>query len=258
MVLTTHRIFWGRADDIANARFTLCLPLKYIRTISYEYTGNLFFGRKLRLVLHLAQPVINNPPGYEAIAGSKAAIIKFSGKYGIKTEFAEALGEVVTARIWEIHSLNTDNRQDNSNHSESLGRMEENGSRSTATTPLRMRTGIGGIERAIETKIKETDDNIELAFQDLKVLMGMAKDMVQISTNISEKIRMQKGEISDDETIRFKSYLLSLGISDPVTRDNYSSDTLYMRNLSKQLCEMLLDPLEVNHTFNIVCSQFQH
>jgi len=75
--------------------------------------------------------------------------------------------------------------------------------------------------------------------------MAMAKDMVGVSKTISSKIREQKGEISDDETVRFKSYLMSLGIDDPVTRENFTSNSAYFSSLARQICEMLLDPLEV-------------
>jgi hypothetical protein len=49
------------------------------------------------------------------------------------------------------------------------------------------------------------------AFQDLDQLMEMAKPMVALANTISRKIRDKQGEVSDDETIRFKSYLMSLG-----------------------------------------------
>jgi len=68
---------------------------------------------------------------------------------------------------------------------------------------------------------------------------------VGVSKTISSKIREQKGEISDDETVRFKSYLMSLGIDDPVTRDNFTSNSAYFSSLARQICEMLLDPIEV-------------
>lgn len=49
----------------------------------------------------------------------------------------------------------------------------------------------------------------------------------------------RQGDITEDETIRFKSYLLSLGIDDPVTRDSYKSDNQYYRSLASQICEIL-------------------
>jgi ESCRT-II complex subunit VPS36 len=39
-------------------------------------------------------------------------------------------------------------------------------------------------------KHKATDESISLAFEDLSKLMTMAKDMVQLSKNISDKIRV--------------------------------------------------------------------
>uniref|UniRef100_A0A2K5ZZQ9 Vacuolar protein-sorting-associated protein 36 n=2 Tax=Mandrillus leucophaeus TaxID=9568 RepID=A0A2K5ZZQ9_MANLE len=74
--------------------------------------------------------------------------------------------------------------------------------------PGRIRAvGIVGIERKLEEKRKETDKNIS-------------------------------------ETIRFKSYLLSMGIANPVTRETYGSGTQYHMQLAKQLAGILQVPLE--------------
>ncbi|CAO2611622.1 Vacuolar protein-sorting-associated protein 36 [Lemmus lemmus] len=74
--------------------------------------------------------------------------------------------------------------------------------------PGRVRAvGIVGIERKLEEKRKETDKNIS-------------------------------------ETIRFKSYLLSMGIANPVTRETYGSGTQYHMQLAKQLAGILQAPLE--------------
>lgn len=59
-----------------------------------------------------------------------------------------------------------------------------------AVPNIKLRTGIVGIERGIQEKQKANDESISLAFQDLNKLMVMAKDMVQISRNISAKIRV--------------------------------------------------------------------
>lgn len=55
---------------------------------------------------------------------------------------------------------------------------------------IKTRTGIVGIERSLQEKHKATDENINQAFQDLNKLMTMAKDMVNISKSISQKIRV--------------------------------------------------------------------
>uniref|UniRef100_A0A1A9WRN8 Vacuolar protein-sorting-associated protein 36 n=1 Tax=Glossina brevipalpis TaxID=37001 RepID=A0A1A9WRN8_9MUSC len=237
LVLTTHRLFWGRPGEISRAAITLCLPLHYIVSISEELASNYLFGRKTRLILHLRPAASDKSPG--PLDNSKASFIKLSGKHGVYSEFASALRETLEARIWQVDVASTNYNEHSKEHTKPNAKELSN-----RETRLRMRTGIGGIERAIEAKSKETDENIALAFQDLRVLMAMAKDMVGISRVISEKIRNERGEISQDETIKFKSYLLSLGIADPVTREGYMSDSAYFSSLAQQLCEMLLDPLQ--------------
>lgn len=74
--------------------------------------------------------------------------------------------------------------------------------------------------------------------------MTMAKDMVHLSRTISNKIRDKQGDITEDETVRFKSYLLSLGIDDPVTRGSYKSDSQYYRSLAKQISDILQRHIE--------------
>ncbi|XP_032171058.1 vacuolar protein-sorting-associated protein 36-like isoform X1 [Mustela erminea] len=74
--------------------------------------------------------------------------------------------------------------------------------------------------------------------------MVKAKEMVELSKSIANKIKDKQGDITEDETIRFKSYLLSMGIANPVTRETYCSGTQYHMQLAKQLAGMLQAPLE--------------
>ncbi|XP_069856216.1 vacuolar protein-sorting-associated protein 36 isoform X2 [Dipodomys merriami] len=111
--------------------------------------------------------------------------------------------------------------------------------------PGRVRAvGIVGIERKLEEKRKETDKNISEAFEDLSKLMIKAKEMVELSKSIANKIKEKQGDVTEDETIRFKSYLLSMGIANPVTRETYGSGTQYHMQLAKQLAGILQSPLE--------------
>lgn len=145
-------------------------------------------------------------------------------------EFVAALGETVSARIWQI----------------STQHLPVVGGSAGPTVPaprIKLRTGIVGIERTLQERQKQTDENITLAFTDLKKLMTMAQEMVGLSKAISTKIRERQGDISEDETVRFKSYLMSLGIDDPVTRDGSKSNSEYYSSLSRQICEILLDPI---------------
>ena len=59
-------------------------------------------------------------------------------------------------------------------------------------------------------KARNTDVQISKAFQDLDALMEMAKPMVALANKMSKRIREKKGDVSDDETIQFKSYLMSM------------------------------------------------
>jgi len=227
VVLTTHRLFWGKPGQISRGEVTLCLHFKYVVGIDEEQASSFIFGRKTRIIFNLRPPLEDKTPG--PFDSSRAHFIKISGKHGIDTVFIDAIKETINARVWEVNitqSTVTTVTQNPSPHR------------------IKLRTGITGIERSIVEKQKQTDENITVAFQDLKVLMTMAQEMVKISKNISQKIKEREGEISEDETVQFKSYLMSLGIDDPVTRDSFTSSSAYYKSLSNQICQMLLDPLE--------------
>ena len=49
----------------------------------------------------------------------------------------------------------------------------------------------------------------------------------------------------DEETVQFRSYLMSLGIADPVTRDTHGSGQSYYKQLAKEVYQILERPLEV-------------
>lgn len=46
--------------------------------------------------------------------------------------------------------------------------------------------------------------------------------------------------------MRFKSYLLSLGIDDPVTRDSFRNESQFHKSLARQLADFLKQPIEVS------------
>ncbi|KAL8599480.1 Vacuolar protein-sorting-associated protein 36 [Nucella lapillus] len=108
----------------------------------------------------------------------------------------------------------------------------------------RHRPGIVGIERSIEQRNKETNKNISVAFEDLSKLMVMAKDMVNLSKTIATKIKDKQGNITEDETVKFKAYLLSMGIPNPVTRETHGTGDKYYTELARQLTSMLSKPIE--------------
>lgn len=222
-MLTTHRLIWGRPGTISKGLTALCLKLNYITSLDEETASSGFFGKKKRIILHLSPVARNKSPG--PMDQSNMTFIKVSGKNGMDPRFYDTLREALNARVWAADE-------------------QKSPTSSEPESPrIKLRTGIMGIERNLQEKQKQTDESISLAFKDLSKLMAMAKDMVSISKAISAKIREKQGQISDDETIRLKSYLMSLGVDDPVTRDSTTSDSEYFRKLSQQICEVMLDPL---------------
>lgn len=93
------------------------------------------------------------------------------------------LGNAIMQRAWEFEP---------SLFSASSTQFSKNNGTSNPPPPPRIkpRTGIIGIERNIQEQQRATDESINVAFQDLKKLMGMAKDMVSISKTISNKIKV--------------------------------------------------------------------
>jgi len=107
-----------------------------------------------------------------------------------------------------------------------------------------IRAGITGIEKKMNQQAKQDSANISKAFADLDRLIASAGPMVALAQNISTKIRERQGEISEDETVQFKSYLLSLGVDDPITKDSAGSDKKYYQGLAKEMFLILDQPIQ--------------
>ena len=56
-------------------------------------------------------------------------------------------------------------------------------------------------------------------------------------------MREKQGSITEDETLQFKSYLLSMGIDDPITKGNHS-DAEYYKLLAKEMFLILDQPIQ--------------
>ncbi|XP_050362464.1 vacuolar protein-sorting-associated protein 36 [Nymphalis io] len=229
VVLTTHRILWGKPGDIPKGLVCLSLHLYYIFCMEEESGGMFGLGGPKRIILHLGPTIPGKRPGPAVV--SPYHFIKFSFKDGIDNAFYKALSDAVAAKAWE----RTQQVSTSSN-------LSANSTPKPSVTPInsKIRSGIVGIERSIEEQHRATDQSISVAFQDLKKLMEKAKEMVTISKTISSKIREKQGDISEDDTVRFKSYLMSLGIDDPVTRDTFRSDSEYYIGLAQQISDMMV------------------
>ena len=216
VVLTSHRIIW-KNQSISSA--DLVLPLHFVILIEEEVGG---FMQSDKLILHLDSP----PPGCVSPQGNSSGsnFVRLALKQGGLRSLSDKLNEAVKQKQWNVLAPRN------------VIRPGKNG-------PKQLRSGIGGIKKSMEQKQKQTDMQISQAFQDIDQLMEMAKPMVKLAKTISEKISDKQGDVSDDETIRFKSYLMSLGISDPVTRDASGSEQAYYLKLAREIYNVLQGPL---------------
>ena len=84
--------------------------------------------------------------------------------------------------------------------------------------------------------------------------------MVTLANSISKRLRESSeagaggGSMSDDETARFKQYLLGLGVEEPVSRDAFRSRTQYFAELARELSRVLLQPIQVFRSLYTLCN----
>ncbi|XP_078049755.1 vacuolar protein sorting 36 [Augochlora pura] len=234
LILTSHRFLWGKPGDISRGQTCLSLSLCHIVYFEQEVPSPFSFGRCKKLIMHLSEAPNNKMPG--PLDSSIYNYIKLSFKEGLDPTFVTHLSDTIMRQAWTFSPIMPAINYNPTTH---------NGGNTAKLLPqIKTRTGIIGIERSLQEQQKATDENISIAFQDLRQLMEMAKDMVSISKTISAKIRERQGDITEDETVRFKSYLMSLGIDDPVTRDAYRSSNEYFKQLAKQLADILEEPIK--------------
>ncbi|CAB3359404.1 Hypothetical predicted protein [Cloeon dipterum] len=224
LIATSHRLVYVQSGSSHG----LSLRLHYLVYVEEEKSSGFGFSRSKKLLLHLSEPLPGKPPG--PVDRSSCSFIRLSFKDGYDSSFPNNLSAALQKKKWETAPITSTSLPEAPPLVQLPGRQ--------------LRAGIVGIERQIQAKHKATDDSISLAFEDLNKLMSMAKDMVLLSKSISDKIKEKQGEISDDETVQFKSYLLSLGIDDPVTRDNSRSESQYHQNLARQISSALQDQIK--------------
>lgn len=104
--------------------------------------------------------------------------------------------------------------------------------------------GIGRIESKLKTKLEATDRDISVAFQDLKQLIGMAQQMTKLSKSIASKIKEHGSQVTNDETVLFRSHLIELGIEQQIdmgipSKTSYSSSSRYYEDLARQIASIV-------------------
>lgn len=184
---------------------------------SFSIAGG--FNRSAKVTMHLTRRRPGSAPG--PVSHSSNDFIRLSFRNGGDQEFHRSLMQAIQSKSWERLSIATATKSQN--------RIKGG--------------GIVGIERKLEQKRQETEKNISVAFQDLSKLMDKAKEMVALSQIITTKIKDKQGDITEDETVKFKSYLLSLGIPNPVTKETHGSGTHYHMQLAREISDAMLPVL---------------
>lgn len=192
----------------------MVLSLARVQGVTQE--ENFLRSAKISLKLFALAPseaVVDRPYKKE-----KSNSIKLAFRSGGLAEFYQALNTALGERAWTVVAKKAPPKRE-------------------------IRAGITGIEKKISQKARQDDASISKAFEDLNKLIEMAKPMVKLAQSISTKIREKQGEITEDETIQFKSYLLSLGIDDPITKGNHS-DAEYYKLLAQEMFLILDQPIQ--------------
>jgi len=219
---TTHRLIWK------NNTTKIQLLLEKVIFVEKEEGG---FLRSDKILVHVSPVTDSELAGHrQAQANSGKNYIKLSFRSGGQSGAFKHLQEALGKKSWEA----ADPSAGAGGARNAMSRVQKK----------QIRSGIGGIEKNMNKQLRKDQDNISQAFQDLNKLMEMAKPMVSLAKNISTKIRDKQGEISEDETIQFKSYLLSLGVDDPVTKDSAGSDKKYYQGLAKEMFLVLDQPIQ--------------
>ncbi|XP_041461875.1 vacuolar protein-sorting-associated protein 36-like [Lytechinus variegatus] len=215
-VLTTHRLMWKDMQGRGVIAFHLSLIIYVEKFPDSKGKGS--------VVIHLQPATPNKNPG--PVMSSPNTYVKLGCREGGEEQFFTCLTEQLSRKMWQYVPAAQQSKP--------------------TAQPRSIHKGIVGIERKLEEKRKATDTNITKAFEDLDKLMTKAKEMVDLTKTIANKIKEKQGDITEDETVKFKSYLLSLGIANPVTRETYGSGLKYHEELAKQLAEVLISPVEDN------------
>ncbi|KAJ3297430.1 Vacuolar protein-sorting-associated protein 36, partial [Blyttiomyces sp. JEL0837] len=101
---------------------------------------------------------------------------------------------------------------------------------------------MGGITQRIEQANKLNDTNLNEAFRDLDALMTKAADMVKLAESITSRLNSSGNAAAltnsdSPDIVAFRSYLVELGISSPVTKETTGDS--YSQELAKELADFL-------------------
>ncbi|KAF9319586.1 hypothetical protein BG003_008693 [Podila horticola] len=155
--------------------------------------------------------------------------VKLSFRAGGNGNFHSALKTAMATRAWE------------SKPKPEVAKKPAPTSADSPTTSNLKLGGISAVMRKVETNRIETDQVLSQAFQDLQGLMDKAAEMVALAETISNRLA-KSNTMDNEQTATFKTYLLSMGIAAPVTKD--TAGAVFHKELARELVEFILPIVE--------------
>lgn len=207
LTVSTHRLLWSDGNR------GIEMPLNCITKMESHGAK---FTKSAKVILTLSKPSHSRPPGPKG--DSNYDYIKLSFVKGGHQEAEASIRTCLNEKRWEKGVIAVQNQPS------SL-----------------MGGGLVRIERQIESSRINTDQSLNAAFKDIDNLMVKGKEMVALAERIAQKLSDVKTD--GDETVELKSALLSIGISNPVTRETHGTGTSYHKSLGNELAHMLQGPL---------------
>lgn len=220
--ITSHRLLWFDQND----KFcVLEISLPQIKNAEVIQVQSRSFGSKnakifprIKLLLEIpgdTKNVVDNINSYSE------PFIYFEFEHGGHNEFFQVLTNQINRKKWIM------------------------GSNQDLLSSKIQNIGVSGIQRQIQDKINQQDQQINESFKDLSKLMNQAKEMVNLSNVLISKINKSALNCSEndetDDIKKLKSYFLNMGlINNPVTKE--SSGSKYHKSLA----------LEIYNNFKII------
>ncbi|KAJ3106992.1 Vacuolar protein-sorting-associated protein 36 [Phlyctochytrium bullatum] len=171
-------------------------------------------------------------------AGDAGVVVKLSFRGGGLNEFLKVVKGAVAEKAWEkqVETLPTPPP-----------------STSVAVSGSSAGGGISRIMKSVDDEKKTTDTTLSTAFKDLESLMAKASQMVKLAETISTKMAATSGAAASgtDDLATFRTYLVDLGISSPVTSDGEIRDVagnMFIQELARELAEFLTKLLNTRRT----------
>ncbi|KAF9967306.1 hypothetical protein BGZ70_010001 [Mortierella alpina] len=194
-------------------------------------TTKSFGGSKYMPSLPNFYSLTSSSSGSSKAAAEDANSVKLSFRAGGSSNFHSQLKTSMASKAWEGKLK-----------SRPVLATGNSSAPGTLVVPTTLKVGgISGIMRNAESNRKATDETLSKAFQDLQGLMDKAAEMVALAETISNRLATSD-TMNNEETATFKTYLLSMGIAAPVTKD--TAGAVFHKELARELVEFILPIVE--------------